>query len=266
MDELIFFAVIIFFSIVESIARSRKAKRKQAEGGGEPDPTGMDFEWAQNEPELPTYDSEPSYDDLPSYDDQIEQDEVRRAYGGEDDRAGAKSSSETLLPGDLLAQLAGMAGKLEAEREKARTIALPKQSPPLPTQEPEEHERQVRDRAGRGEQAAGARGDRSGRAVTRTRTPVPARSRTPRSGTPARSRTPRAPVEHSIHLSHAGYGTDPSERAKSEQDDLDPLREFLSEDAKAIRAQLMSQSESALRQAFILSEVLGPPVSMRDDD
>ena len=68
-----------------------------------------------------------------------------------------------------------------------------------------------------------------------------------------------------MHLAHSEYGTDPSERSKSEQDGMDPLREFLSEDAKAVRAQLMSQSDSALRQAIILREVRGPPVTLRDE-
>ena len=61
MEELIFFAVIIFFSIVESIARSRKAKR----GGGSegslpelPDPS----EWVPEPPvlEVPSYDADDS--------------------------------------------------------------------------------------------------------------------------------------------------------------------------------------------------------------
>ena len=68
-----------------------------------------------------------------------------------------------------------------------------------------------------------------------------------------------------MHLAHAGYGTDPSERAPSEQDGLDPLARTLSSDARAIRVQLLSDSASALRQAIILQEVLGPPKAMQED-
>lgn len=252
MDELIFFGIIIFFSIIESIARSRKAKRRKEEGEEDGADPGHEFEWAQGSPaDLPTYDSAPSYDDQPSYDDAVEDAPVHR---GGSPRDSGRPSSETLLPGDLLAELTGLAGRMEKEREKARTISLPKQSPPLPQSGDSRSEVST-------EWAEGARGDRSGRAVSRApRSPAPARTTTV-----AHSRAPRPPVEHRIHLSHAGYGTDPSERAKSEQDDLDPLREFLSEDAKAVRNQLMSQSESSLRQAIILREVLGPPVALRDE-
>ena len=56
--ELIFFAVIIFFSVIDSIARSRK-KQQQAAMTAQPE---TQAEW-QLEPEHPTYDADPSYDD-----------------------------------------------------------------------------------------------------------------------------------------------------------------------------------------------------------
>ena len=67
-----------------------------------------------------------------------------------------------------------------------------------------------------------------------------------------------------VHLTHASYGTDPSERPPSEQDGMDPLAETLSRDAAAVRSQLLSDNASALRQAIILREVLAPPVAMRE--
>jgi hypothetical protein len=70
---------------------------------------------------------------------------------------------------------------------------------------------------------------------------------------------------HSVHQSHAGFGTDPSARARSEQDGLDPLERRLSADASAVHQQLRTGGRHALRQAFILHEVLGPPVAMRPD-
>jgi hypothetical protein len=49
VDQLIFFAIIIFLSILESIARSRKAKRQQS--GEQPGPSVPErFEWAQTPP------------------------------------------------------------------------------------------------------------------------------------------------------------------------------------------------------------------------
>lgn len=251
MEELIFFAVIIFFSIVESIARKKKAGRAEQSGGASPpggqDPLEQQFEWANNPPDLPTYDEEPSYDEQLSDDEHGEgAPQPRHAAPREMSRS---SSADTMLPGGLLDELAGLAGKFEAEqervrtaeaqRERARTVQTPKQSPPLPAP--------------------------TTTSSSRTRVPAPARSRTPRSKVLDRYAGRQGP-EHQIHQAHAGYGTDPSERAPAEQDGLDPLRWNLSEDARAVRAQLLNRGDSALRQAVILHEILGPPVSMRDDD
>ena len=228
MEELIFFAVIIFFSIIESIARSRK-KRK---AGGVPaeverDEVEQRFEWAQRAPaELPTYDADPSYDD-----------EQARSPGP---RGRARPSSETMLPGGLLEELAGLAAGLETS--KARTVRVPKQSPPLPGPEPESANLPAR------------RAERRPSRV-RSRAPEPRPSRGP----------PRPRSDHRLHRAHAHYGTDPSERPRSAHDTMDPLAERLSEDAKAIRAQLNSQDTSALRQAIILQEVLGKPVALREN-
>jgi cystathionine beta-lyase family protein involved in aluminum resistance len=67
-----------------------------------------------------------------------------------------------------------------------------------------------------------------------------------------------------VHQSHAGFGTDPSSRAPSAQDHLDPLARVLGADAAAARAQLRGGAH-ALRQALILNEILGPPAAERDD-
>ena len=130
-----------------------------------------------------------------------------------------------------------MAGRLQ--EQEAKPLELPRESPPLP--QPVER---------------------------RARTPASDRSRTAQ---PSRSRLPvRAPrsvparPEHRVHQAHAGYGTDPSERPKSFHDTLDPLAQHLSADARAVRDQLRSQNAGALRRAFILREVLGEPLGMRD--
>jgi hypothetical protein len=71
--------------------------------------------------------------------------------------------------------------------------------------------------------------------------------------------------EHFVHRSHADYGTDPSSRAPSEQDGLDPLARHLGADAGAAHKLLSSGDPHALRRAIILQEILGPPAAFRGD-
>lgn len=239
MEELIFFAVIIFLSILESIARSRKAKRQREEGGA-PD-EGEQFEWAQKAPweaepprheepryepatyEEPTTSRElPSYDDDRSYDDRIVREE---AVTQEDARASLERDAEQTAA-DIWAEISGLA----AGRAPQRTTRAP-----LPGYAP-------------------------ARPTPGVRRPPVRRPRETRLSVPE----PRPPEveEHRIHLAHMGYGTDPSERAPSEQDLLG-REEWHNPDAAWARAHLRG-SASSLRRAVILQEVLGPPASMRD--
>jgi len=71
-------------------------------------------------------------------------------------------------------------------------------------------------------------------------------------------------AEHRIHRSHAGYGTDPSTRARSAEDGLDPLARHLGKDAALARLLLSSGNAHSLRQAIILQELLGPPAAYRE--
>lgn len=164
-----------------------------------------------------------------------------------------------MLPGGLLEQLAGMAAKVEAERQRMERAEVD-----VPVEEDATHssdEERVRQQRrwvesqARREARAREREDRSrAKSAERARTPTYQR------------RGPARPVaSHRVHRAHAEYGTDPSERSRSEQDGLDPLARTLSADAKAIRGQLLSNSASALRQAIILQEVLGPPKAMREE-
>jgi hypothetical protein len=216
MEEFIFFAVIIFFSIIESIARSRKQKRAGELPEGDRPEMPVPAEWDRELPdfEFPTYDADPSYDD--------ELAAGASSSGGATRPRPDRPSSEEMLPGELLEELARLAGR--APEPTARTLEVPKESPPLPH-------------------------------------PAPTRpARTPRAPPVARPLPQRAVPnrassrgEHRIHKSHAGYGTDPSTRAKSLQDDLDPLAQYLSEDAKAVRGQLRSKKTSALSATRPLS-------------
>lgn len=281
MEELIFFAVIIFFTILESIARSRKAKQggEVEEGGGAPPEweaelpdLGLPTPGRTSDDDVPTYDEDPSYDDITARQRREAREREREGGARADrpldgyqaphgtDRPMAPSreetpkprrpSSETMLPGDLLEQLETLArGRQTRQKERRttetperrkqpRTVDMPIESPPLPT--PIE-EREV------------GSGRRPSAPVGST---APVGSRTPIGATP---------VDHEIHRSHAGYGTDPSSRARSEQDGLDPLAERMDADAVAVRRQLLGGGRPALRQAMVLKEVLGPPLVLRDE-
>jgi hypothetical protein len=202
MEELIFFAVLIFFSIIESIARSRK----QRQGGGQL-------------PELPD-------------------EEAREAQAKWEAEQAERSRRRRVRPPTSIGEeIAGLAREAKVELPAPR----PKPRPRLPqTQLPQE------------------------RRVPGPRKPAPraapARSR-PAPPSPAFEGTPA----HAVHLSHVSYGSDPSERARSAEDGLDPLARSLSADAAAVRRQLRGQGAHALRQALILQEVLGPPVASRPD-
>lgn len=283
MEELIFFAVIIIFSILESIARSRKAKQggEVEDEGSQPDPEG----WAARLPDLeapapdasdddlPTYDEDPSYDEVARQEGEVREREQReaarrreealegyRAPEGSERRAERPSpsevpeprrpSSETMLPGDLLEQLESLARGRKTRRQepptseapersrRPRTIEAPTPSTPPPTPI---------------EQREVGSGRRPSAPVGST---APVGSRTPIGTTP---------IEHEIHGAHAGYGTDPSSRARSEQDGLDPLAERLDADGVEVRRLLLGGGRPALRAAMVLKEVLGPPLTMRDE-
>jgi len=210
MEELIFFALIGFASIIESVFRRRKARS----GGGpvkEAPTRDRRFEREQGRPE-----ESPTYDSVPSYDEWV------TATVPE---ASAKKPALDTLGSDLLEVLLG-GETWQDEKDRAK-------------------------------QKLKARNDE----IRRLRMKVEESSRAGASA--GESVSP--PSVHQIHRTHAEFGTDPSERAPSEQDGLDPLARSLSAEAKAVRRQLRSDSASALRQAIVLQEVLGPPQSIRED-
>lgn len=225
MEELIFFAMLIVFSIIESIARRRKIQKKKEQGEVEPE----QFEWAQTPPweaeELPTYDQDPSYDD------RVESEPTTRAEAPAPEPTAA----------DIWEEIAGLASGAK-KREgpdrsgRASTVRLPKESPPLPTPEP-----------------------------SIPYEPTPSRVEAIRARRPSRLTSRTLPGEHFVHLAHAEYGTDPSERSPSEQDGIDPLAERRNRTSAGIHRRLRSKSAAELRQAIVLQEILGPPVTLRDE-
>ena len=246
MEELIFFAVLIFFSIIESIARSRK----QRKGGPLPE---VPTEWPPEEQELPRRrpsappprtSAPPSYDEDASFDARLPKDEGRsledltyadretsydEKASSEEERSRREASSESMIPDDIWEEIRGIAreARVELPPPRPKPQPRPQRKAPLPQQR---------------------------------RAPQPrARPTAPPPKTTASLR------DHPVHLSHAGYGTDPSERARSEQDVLQKVERAGHADVAAVRQQLRSQRGHALRQAFILQEVLGPPTASKPD-
>jgi hypothetical protein len=260
MEELIFFAVLIFFSIVESIARSRK----QRKGGGPlpeiPDEASPEWEGAERPrprpspsarprprmSEVPSYDDDASFDARASSETEPSFDE---AATSEEERGRRSASSESMIPADIWAEIEGLAREakveLPAPRPKSQPRLPPKPQPKVPTPP--------------------RRGPQPGRPAPKT-PPRPRPTAPPRKPTaPQRPTAIEGTPAHPVHLSHTGYGTDPSERARSAQDALQSAEVAVHADASAVRNQLRGGGSHALRQALILHEVLGPPVSSKPD-
>lgn len=203
MGELIFFAVIILFTILEAVAKRRKQREAGEEGGDEGET------WV---PEPVERQPRPKAERRPR---------VERGSSSSTDRgmpergAGREERSETMIPADLWEEIAGLAS---GESKPAS----------LETLEVERIEDDIR----------------------------PVRTYTG-------ARVPSIDA-HPVHRSHREYGTDPSERTPSEQDWRPTERG--NRNAKRVRAMLRgSEGTDALKQAVILREVLGPPVSMKDE-
>jgi hypothetical protein len=253
MEQLIFIALIIFFSLIESVARARKAKKEggaptqEDEGRAAPRPTRQRVPMPRQEAARGTEPPQPSpyatYDADPSYDDAVEGGRWQGPVeGGSRGPTGASTAgnSEELIPADVWEEIMGLArgsGGGSAERPQP-TKRRPQ---PVPRREPV------------------------------SRLPAPARPRpsapvpSPSSWGTEGSRVAKTAPVHEVHLSHIGYGTDPSERAPSSLSALGD-EPHGNRDGARVRAMLRGQGgPGVLRQAVILHEVLGPPVGLRDE-
>lgn len=206
MEQLILLAIIVIFSIIDSVARTNKKKRQ----GSVPAPSGG------TRPEWQPDEREPSYDEVAVESASQEPTTLPRytkPYGSTRvQKRETPTSSEGMVPADIWQEIQGLA----RGRPPVRKAPPP---PPPPPPAPVE---------------------------------VAPVSR-------------RAMPSSRIHRSHAAYGTDPSKRARSEQDGLDPMRATLGRDAASARRQLKGHKKHALRQAVILQEILGRPAAMRGD-
>ena len=225
MDGLVFLVVIVLFSLLEGVLRKQKAGRMLPPGQS---PENELHEFTQEEADLPSYDDDPSYDDQPSYDDRPLRDDRLADYHSPTERAALSPGPSQVAPRVGPSESDALTNQLWeeiADVAAGRSVVSPTSTQPV--------------------------------AVVR-RSEATDVSRRPSREVPARP-------EHFVHRSHAGYGTDPSSRAPSEQDWVNPLAQRLGADAGAVHALFAGRDTHALRQAIILQEVLGPPAALRGD-
>ncbi len=225
MGELIFFAVIVLFSILEAVAKRRK-QREAGEDGGDEGETWVPAP-VERQPK-PKAERRPRIERGPPS-------STERGSSSSTDRgmpergAGREERSETMIPADLWEEIAGLASGQASRRRPEPVSPDTDEARSLESLEVERIADDIRP-------------------VRRTYTGA---------------RVPSSVDAHPVHRSHLGYGTDPSERMPSEQDWRPPVRG--NRNAKRVRAMLRgSEGTDALKQAVILREVLGPPVSMKD--
>jgi hypothetical protein len=192
--------------------------------------------------DVPSYDDDASFDARASSEREPTFDDVATS---EEQRRRRASSSESMIPADIWEEIAGLAREAKVELPAPRPKAQPKLPPrPQPLPQPPR------------------RGPQPSRPVPKSapKTPQRARPQAP----PKKPAALEGTAAHAVHLAHAGYGTDPSERARSAQD-VRQSAAPVHADALAVRSQLRGRGANALRQALILHEVLGPPVSSKPD-
>lgn len=236
MDQLIFIGIIALFTILEGIARSKKKRDAEAQL---PLPEGT--EWEPVREELPDRVSTPDRHRVGEADDPVEPytSVLDRPREERPDRGTARSdptSSEGLIPADIWEEITALA--------RGQGLPTPTPSPPPQPRLPVPPPRPVRTEAPRLERPA---------PVVRTHRPPPV------------TRPDRAPTsgEHSVHKTHPKYGRPMQERL-TRMDVAADHEVRANQDVVAVRG-LLSGGRSLLRQAVILREVLGPPVSKRED-
>ncbi|HSG09414.1 MAG TPA: hypothetical protein VLA36_13720 [Longimicrobiales bacterium] len=228
MEQLIFVGIILLFSMLEAVARK---KRETGETGAELPQAKLPERTAEARPPRPPQRTLPSYDQDPSFDDM--------ADAGSQGAARRPASSEGLIPVEVWEEIQAIA---RGDKAPARS-APPRPRPKAPSPP-----------------------DREAARVP-TRAPRPATA--PMSTVARKTRAEPEPEvaggtapEHAVHLTHPKFGKPVHDRLTG-FDDASRAR-GLSAEAKAVRSVLRGGG-AGLRQAVLLEDILGPPVSLKDD-
>lgn len=250
MEQLIFVGLIVVFSILDALARKQRA-RQQGQGplpGDWPDEAERAEGWSAEEraPPVgtvpPSYDEDASYDEEPSYDDGVLSEGGRVARPAPPDRRGGarradeRRGSEGLIPSEIWEEIQALA-RGEVPRKPEPEPAPEPQSARVPPPVRVERRHAPAESAGGESPSAEAPGRR------RRVEPVPY----------------RAP--HPVHTAHERYGTPVSARLTPPAQVERGARTAAAADAVAA----LRGGREALRRAVILQEVLGPPVSLREE-
>ncbi|MDP2955683.1 MAG: hypothetical protein Q8N53_04620 [Longimicrobiales bacterium] len=260
MEQLIFVGIIVLFSILEAVARKKKQAQGQGEGVPEAPDRGPGVRVPRPRP-APTQGTVPrSYDDDTSFDEAAKGDESRmrpepaaeRAAPLGQEEAVTRTSSEGLIPAELWEEIQVLArGGLPREQESPQPVPPRTPAPARGTKPP-------------ARRPAPAAATRKTAPASRTGTQTPSRAaRKPAQPTvpgPEAPATAEGTPDHPVHLSHAAYGTPVVGRAGSAERVVG--RPVAAHDS--LRRMLVGGGRAPLRQAMILQDVLGPPVSLRD--
>lgn len=239
MEQLILVGVFLVVSILDALAKNakkRKAREQAEQMEGMADPGDELEPWRA--PEVDESDGRAG----------LEMGGARRRTGTDP----ASRGSEGMIPKDLWEEIAALAGGQLPQQQEPPEEPDPEPSSWIP--EPRSERKPV------SLEVPAPDVERESRDLMRRR------ARPPVSERGQFTTTPMKRPAHAIHEAHALYGTDPSSRPPSEQDGMDPLAQRLGADPSAARVRLMGHDVHQLRQALILSEVLGPPVALKKPD
>jgi len=246
VGELVFFAAILLFTVLEAIAKSRR-KREAGEG------QDADAESPQDV----------------AAEIQRRREEARRQ------RAEARRASQERDPGTQpgrqgageRARVGGPAPMGSAGRGGVpKTEGEPSGEEPSTTMVPQDLWEEIADMMSgrRSPEPVPAPAPRAPRTKP-VPEPAPSRTRTPVS-TRSAAAAARRESAHPVHRSHPEFGMDPSERVPSAFDLRAPVH-GRSAHASRVRSVLSgSNGADALKEAIILQEVLGPPASLKKKD
>ena len=249
-EQLIFFALIILFSVLDGIVRKKKKQGQielpgEVEGGWQPDEVGRE----EVEPdEWPDRDrAEP-----PMLGGELTPYEARRTAGRYEAPTTASDYDAPTTVAEYRRRGGGGSSVGGSGRGSARVDAESVW---------EEIARLARSGGAAGGTGAAAGSGGEGRVGGDARAGGNIRVGGVEPSAEVTTVVHRARAEHPIHLSHAGYGTDPSSRPSTA---AVVTHEQSSADVRAVK-RMLAGGRGQLRRAVILQEMLGPPVSLRDD-